>query len=37
MIVVEDGKNYIGKRVDTVVTSILQTAAGKMIFVRVDE
>lgn len=37
MIVIEDGKNYIGKTVDTTVTSVLQTAAGKMIFVRINE
>ncbi len=34
MIVVEDGKNYIGKTIETTVTSILQTPAGKMIFTR---
>ncbi|QQK07387.1 PIN/TRAM domain-containing protein [Miniphocaeibacter halophilus] len=36
MIVIEDGKNYIGKTVETTVTSVLQTAAGKMIFVRIN-
>ncbi|WP_300409839.1 PIN domain-containing protein [Lagierella sp.] len=36
MVVVEDGKRYIGKTVDTTVTSVLQTAAGKMIFVRIN-
>lgn len=35
MIVVEDGKNLIGKTVTVVVTTALQTAAGKMIFVKV--
>ncbi|KQL41408.1 MULTISPECIES: PIN/TRAM domain-containing protein [Bacillaceae] len=35
MIVVEDGKESIGKRVDTVVTSVLQTSAGRMIFAKV--
>jgi uncharacterized protein YacL len=34
MIVVEGGKRYIGETVDTVVTSVLQTAAGRMIFAR---
>lgn len=34
MIVVEDGKRFIGQTIDVVVTSVLQTAAGKMIFVR---
>ncbi len=32
MIVVEDGNRYIGKKVNIVVTSILQTPAGRMIF-----
>lgn len=36
MVVVEDGKNYIGKTMATTVTSVLQTAAGKMIFVRIN-
>lgn len=35
MIVVENGRDAIGKTVDTTVTSVLQTAAGKMIFVRI--
>lgn len=34
MIVVENGKFYIGKGVDVAVTSVLQTAAGKMIFAK---
>ncbi len=32
MVVVEDGKRWIGKRIDIAVTSILQTSAGRMIF-----
>ena len=32
MIVVESGKRYIGETIDVVVTSVLQTSAGKMIF-----
>ena len=32
MIVVEDGRRDIGKTVDINVTSVLQTAAGRMIF-----
>lgn len=36
MIVVEDGRNSIGSTVDVVVTSIWQTAAGKMIFARIQ-
>ncbi|WP_409290958.1 PIN/TRAM domain-containing protein [Peribacillus sp. SCS-37] len=34
MIVVEDGRNYIGKRIDVMVTSVLQTSAGRMIFAK---
>jgi uncharacterized protein YacL len=34
MIVVEGGKRHIGESVDTIVTSVLQTAAGRMIFAR---
>ncbi|MBI4676934.1 MAG: TRAM domain-containing protein [Elusimicrobia bacterium] len=32
MVVVEDGRRHIGKRLDVGVTSILQTSAGRMIF-----
>lgn len=35
MIVIEDGGEAIGKTVDTTVTSVLQTSAGKMIFSRI--
>ena len=34
MIVVEDGKKYIGQDIDVLVTSVLQTAAGRMIFAK---
>jgi uncharacterized protein YacL len=34
MIVVENGRNYVGKQVEIEVTSILQTSAGRMIFGR---
>lgn len=34
MIVVESGRKHIGKTVDAVVTSVIQTNAGRMIFVR---
>lgn len=34
MVVVEEGKKYINTVVDTVVTSVLQTPAGRMIFAR---
>ncbi len=37
MIVVEDGSQYIGKQVRMVVTSLLQTASGRMIFGRTKE
>ena len=37
MIVVENGEKYIGKTVPVTVTSVLQTSAGRMIFVRVSE
>lgn len=32
MIVVEEGKKYIGQNIGVIVTSVLQTAAGRMIF-----
>ncbi|MCS7241541.1 PIN/TRAM domain-containing protein [Candidatus Caldatribacterium sp.] len=34
MVVVEEGKKYINSVVDTIVTSVLQTPAGRMIFAR---
>jgi len=34
MVVVEEGRGYLGKQLDVVVTSALQTSAGKMIFAR---
>jgi uncharacterized protein YacL len=34
MIVVEEGDRYVGRRVDVVVTSMLQTSAGRMVFGR---
>ncbi|OGS20928.1 MAG: hypothetical protein A2252_04350 [Elusimicrobia bacterium RIFOXYA2_FULL_39_19] len=34
MIVIEDGRRYIGKKVDVIVTSALQTSAGRMIFTK---
>ena len=36
MVVVDGGKSYMGKEIRVVVTSVLQTAAGKMIFAKVD-
>jgi len=34
MVVVEDGKAYIGREIEVVVTKVLQTAAGRMLFAR---
>nr|MBO2477700.1 PIN domain nuclease [Bacillota bacterium] len=34
MIVVDGGRRYIGESVDVLVTSVLQTAAGRMIFAK---
>ena len=34
MIVVEEGKDFIGKTIEVVVTSVLQTSAGRMIFAK---
>ncbi len=34
MIVIEGGRDYIGHRVDVLVTSVLQTSAGRMIFAK---
>ena len=35
MVVVEEGRKYINVTIDTVVTSVLQTPAGRMIFAKV--
>jgi len=32
MVVVQDGNDFIGEEIETVVTKVLQTAAGRMIF-----
>jgi len=37
MVVVENARRLIGKSVDLIVTSVLQTTAGRMIFARVKE
>lgn len=37
MIVVDGGRSQMGKTIRVVVTSVLQTAAGRMIFARLDE
>lgn len=37
MVVVENGKDFIGEYMEVGITKVLQTAAGRMIFGRVDE
>ncbi len=37
MVVVENGHDFIGEYKDVVVTKVLQTAAGRMVFARVEE
>jgi uncharacterized protein YacL len=37
MVVIENGKDYIGEYMEVNITKVLQTAAGRMIFGRVDE
>ncbi len=37
MVVIEDGKPYIGQRAEVMVTKVLQTSAGRMLFARVGE
>jgi uncharacterized protein YacL len=37
MVVVEGAKRRVGETLDVIVTSVLQTAAGKMIFANIDE
>jgi uncharacterized protein YacL len=37
MVVVENGHDYIGEYKDVVVTKVLQTAAGRMVFARVED
>jgi len=37
MVVVDHGKKYLGQSVDVLVTSVLQTTAGRMIFTRLKE
>jgi uncharacterized protein YacL len=34
MVVVDGGRKHLGQMVDVVVTSVLQTTAGRMIFTR---
>ncbi len=37
MVVVENGRDYMDKSIQVIVTKVLQTAAGRMIFARPDE
>ena len=37
MVVIEQGKDYIGKDIYIVATSVLQTSAGRMIFGKPDD
>lgn len=37
MIVIENGRDYIGQTIDVIVTSALQTSAGRMIFAKFKE
>jgi uncharacterized protein YacL len=37
MVVIEDGRGYINHKIPVVVTKVLQTAAGRMIFARISE
>ena len=34
MVVIDNGKDYVGRNIDAVVTSVLQTTAGRMVFTR---
>jgi uncharacterized protein YacL len=37
MVVVDQGRRHLGQTLDVTVTTVLQTAAGRMIFARVRE
>ncbi len=37
MIVIEDGKKHVGKTVSIIVSTVLQTSAGRMVFARINE
>jgi uncharacterized protein YacL len=37
MVVVEEGRRLVGKKVDVLVTSVLQTSAGRMIFTKLKD
>ena len=37
MVVVDNAKRYVSRHIDVIVTSVLQTTAGRMIFTRLRE
>ncbi len=37
MVIVEDGRKLVGKKVDVMVSSVLQTSAGRMIFTKIKD
>jgi uncharacterized protein YacL len=37
MVVVENGRDYMDRSITVIVTKVLQTAAGRMIFARPEE
>jgi uncharacterized protein YacL len=37
MVVIEDGESYVGQEVEVMVTKVLQTAAGRMLFARLED
>ncbi|RMD58170.1 MAG: TRAM domain-containing protein, partial [Nitrospirae bacterium] len=37
MVVVENGRQYIGKNVEVVMSSVLQTSAGRMAFAKIKD
>jgi len=37
MVVVEEGRRLVGKKVDVTVASVLQTSAGRMIFTKMKD
>ena len=37
MVVVEEGRRFVGKKAEVVVSSILQTSAGRMIFTKAKD
>jgi uncharacterized protein YacL len=37
MVVVDGGKNFVGRELPVLITSVLQTSAGKMIFAKLRD